>query len=276
MKIVMWIGNEPNQRALANKINDIFPLSGIVTETRNVQTKVTVQKIFEKIVEKIFLRFIGSAWWGMQQYYDKRYPEYPDVKILDVENINAEEAFNFSQDLEPDLILVSGTRLIKDKMLSVNPNIGILNLHTGLSPYIKGGPNCTNWCIATNQFHLIGNTIMWIDAGIDTGNLLATAFTDVNGNETFSELHLKVMEHAHSLYLNSVQFLSDGFKHSIPQNEISKGKTYYTKEWTLKQKINLALNYKKLKSYFTSEKPNQDRKTIQTIEITGAKNINQV
>ena len=268
MKIIMWIGDEPNQRALAHKINNVFPLSGIITESRHAKTKVTPKKIIEKFVENLFLKSIGNAWWKMLKHYDKLYPKYPEVKVLNVKNINSEGAYNFTKSLEPDLILVSGTSLVKEKMLTINPNTRILNLHTGLSPYIKGGPNCTNWCIATEQFHLIGNTIMWIDLGIDTGNILTTEFTELEGDETFSELHLKVMEHAHSLYLKSVYFLNNGFIQSIPQKTIGNGNTYYTKEWNLKYKINSVINRRKMKNYYRSGKLNEDRENIQIINIT--------
>ena len=39
MKIVLWIGNESNQKALANKIHASFPISGIVTESKKTKSK---------------------------------------------------------------------------------------------------------------------------------------------------------------------------------------------------------------------------------------------
>jgi methionyl-tRNA formyltransferase len=267
MKIVLWIGNESNQKALANKIHAHFPIRGIILETKAHKPKITLKKVVEKIIEKLFLPSIAKAWWGMKKKYDSDYPNYPNVQILNVENINSDLAFNFTEELNPDLILVSGTRLVKDRMLSLQPKMGILNLHTGLSPYIKGGPNCTNWCIASKQFHLIGNTIMWIDLGIDTGNILTTEFTPLHGNENLPEIHFKVMEHAHSLYVKAVRFLDNGNFKSVAQSSITKGKTYYTKEWTLTQKILLVLNSKKMSNYFKDAKVTQAQQNIKVIEI---------
>lgn len=267
MKIILWIGNEPNQKALANKLQEVLPISAIVTETRKSKKKLTLRLIFEKIIEKAFLSSIGKAWWEMLKNYEEKYPKYPDTEILDVENINSEAAYNFSAKHNPDLILVSGTRLVKAKMFNIKPSIGILNLHTGLSPYVKGGPNCTNWCIANKDFHLIGNTIMWIDKGIDTGNILATEFTPLNGNENLLELHIKVMEHAHSLYINAVKFLNSGNNQSIKQSDIANGKTYFTKQWTLKQKNNLIRNFGQLKKEFDNGNISAKRKEIKTVEL---------
>lgn len=267
MKIVLWIANEPNQKALANKIHEIFPVSAIVTETRQSKRKLTLRLISEKIIEKVFLSSIRNAWWRMLRNYEDKYPKYPNTETLDVENINSELVYNFTAKHNPDLILVSGTRLVKEKMFRIKPSIGILNLHTGLSPYVKGGPNCTNWCIANKDFHLIGNTIMWIDKGIDTGNILTTEFTPFNGHENLLELHIKVMEHAHSLYINAIKFLNSGNRQSFKQSDLGNGKTYYTKQWTLKQKFNLNRSFSQLKKELDSGRIIEKRKSIKTVNI---------
>jgi len=259
MKIVLWIGNEGNQKALANKIHARFPLTSIVRETRKTKRNITFGLLFEKVIEKIFLSSIGKSWIKMKGYYNSKYPEYPATNILDVENINSEAAFNFTKEIAPDLILVSGTRLVKEKMLSIHPRIGIMNLHTGLSPYIKGGPNCTNWCIATGQFHLIGNTIMWIDAGIDSGNLVRTDFTPFDGNEHLDDIHLKVMEHAHDLYIKAIEDVTKNNYSNVKQSDIAVGKIFYNKEWRLKEKINLIQNM----SGFRKKKKNGETDRLQ-------------
>lgn len=267
MKIILWIGNEPNQKAFANKLHHQLPISGIITESRISKRRWTLKLFFEKAVEKIFFPSIGKAWWKMLLRYNDRYPNYPEVPSLDVENINSDEAFDFTSKLAPDLILVSGTRLIKEKMLSIHPKIGILNLHTGLSPYVKGGPNCTNWCISNKEFQFIGNTIMWIDKGIDTGNILTTEFTPINGFEDLLSVHEKVMDHAHQLYIQAVQYLNEGKKQSVVQSSICQGRTFYTKEWTLRQKIKLIRNFKKLKPFIQSGKMLSEQKKIKTISL---------
>ncbi|MBK7956944.1 MAG: hypothetical protein IPK03_01810 [Bacteroidetes bacterium] len=50
----------------------------------------------------------------MKSFYNRAYPNYPQVNIIDVENINSDHVYQFTKDLEPDLIIVSGTRLVKE------------------------------------------------------------------------------------------------------------------------------------------------------------------
>jgi folate-dependent phosphoribosylglycinamide formyltransferase PurN len=267
MKIILWIGNEPIQKALANKIHLVTPISGIVTETRNHKRKLNIRRIFEKIIEVVFLRKIDKAWWDLQNKYNFEFINFPKVECVDVENINSQTTFEFTKKIQPDLILVSGTRLIKENLLSLNPSIGILNLHTGLSPYIKGGPNCTNWCIASRQYHLIGNTIMWIDKGIDTGNILTTETTSFFGNETLFDTHVKVMEHAHQLYIKAIISLSTEQSNSIKQSEIAKGVTFYSKQWNLKYKFKLLFNLKEFNKWVSNGKIDNLRSSIKTVPL---------
>lgn len=267
MRILLWIGNEPNQKALANKINSEYPLIGIIAETKKSNVVLNMRDIPEKIFERIYLRSVATSWFGMLKYYSSNYPDYPDVSFLNVTDINSEESFVFSEELRPDLIIVSGTRLIKDKLLNLKPTIGVLNLHTGLSPYIKGGPNCTNWCIALRKFHLIGNTIMWIDRGIDSGNIITSDFVRFTGRENLNEVHIKVMEQAHSLYLKAIKYIEKGGFNSIPQSDISKGKTYYSKDWNFRMKIDLVNNFRHFREAFESGNVDSARLSIRVIQV---------
>ncbi|NOT91569.1 formyltransferase family protein [Ferruginibacter sp.] len=178
-----------------------------------------------------------------------KYDQFPATKILEVSSINSADAKLFITDNQADLVMVSGTSLLKKNILEIQLPVGIINLHTGLSPYIKGSPNCTNWCIASRQFHLIGNTIMWIDAGIDSGDLLCTAIVKFTGNESLSDIHIKVMEEAHALYLQTVKSMGSNTLQRVKQNSIAAGTTYYSKDWNYKQKRRLLKNMR----YFNKE-----------------------
>jgi len=268
MKIILWIGNESNQVALANKIHHVYPIDTIFVEIKKSKKKITPILIFEKIIEKLFLSKISKAWFNMLSHYRLMYPNFPNVKIVHVENINCELVYNQSKALNPNLIIVSGTRLIKENLLNIKPSIGILNLHTGLSPYVKGGPNCTNWCIANNHFHLIGNTIMWIDKGIDSGNIVTTELTHLNGTENLHEIHLKVMEHAHELYLKAITYLINGNNSNVSQSDIAQGQIFYSKEWTLEKKIRLLKNLKNYNSVLNSNEYKKERLNLKLINIT--------
>ena len=180
----------------------------------------------------------------MQNEYRHQFPQWPNVPAITVDSINSNEAFDFTNQLAPDLIVVSGTSLVKKKMLSLNPSVGIINLHTGLSPYIKGGPNCTNWCISTRQFDKIGNTIMWINEGIDSGNIITTECTRLKEARNLGDIQWQVMEHAHALYLKAIHYLLNSSPpyNSVPQKDITPGTLYLTRMWNFSAKRKLLAN----------------------------------
>jgi len=250
LKIVIWCGAGANQKALANKIAASFDVAGIVIDdhSRKVKRPNNLPAIFW---DKLRFRSIYNAWKNLMDHYNQQFPAWPNKPLLKVLNINSEATRSFTEKLAPDLIVVSGTSLIGKPLINMEASIGIINLHTGLSPYVKGGPNCTNWCIANNSFHLVGNTIMWLNEGIDSGNIITTETTNIQDAADLDEAHLTVMEHAHHLYIKAISYLagSESPYISVPQASIGKGHLYLTKMWTTDKRKKLLTNWKKRRSF---------------------------
>jgi methionyl-tRNA formyltransferase len=263
-RIVIWCGNAPNQKALANKIAREFAVEAIVVENKPATRKYGYRLLLEKVLDRTFFRSIANTWQNLMKHYQSRYPEFPKVNSLFVTSINTDEVYEFTKKSQPDLIVVSGTSLIRKKLLSLQPSIGIINLHTGLSPYVKGGPNCTNWCIANNRPELIGNTIMWINAGIDSGNIITTRRTNISSCKAFFDMHVAVMEDAHRLYLEAIHYLlkAEPPHLSVDQKALGHGNLYLTRMWTYKHKLALLRNMKRLKKEYRTNVEN-----IQTISL---------
>ncbi|MBA2498947.1 MAG: hypothetical protein H0V30_04405 [Chitinophagaceae bacterium] len=257
-KLVLWCGNAPNQKALANKIHMQFGLAGIVIDKKKKSLKkTTTGNLVQRIVNRIRFNKIDVAWKTLQRNYDYAYSDWPVVPLLEVDSINDENVKLFVTDISPDLIIVSGTGLVKEQLLSIPVEIGIINLHTGLSPYVKGGPNCTNWCIANNEWHLVGNTIMWINPGIDSGNIIVNETVDIRECKDLTGVQLKVMDHAHDLYLRAVKYLikTEPPYVSIPQSELGTGRLFLTKQWTSEMRSKLLKNWKNRKNISQATPP---------------------
>lgn len=240
MKVVVLTNSQGNQKALCNKIAETCEISAIVLSKNILRKKPSSMRKVRSFINRINNRLAGrpfvETWFKMLEEYNKRFPHFPAVPIVEVENINDNETLKTLEKFEPDLIIVSGTNLVGKRIIKISEKgKGIVNLHTGISPYVKGGPNCTNWCLSKNWFHLIGNTVMWLDAGIDTGKIIATEQTPLNGSETLYDLHWKVMEHAHDLYVRSINQISQCMEvPAVPQNSICKGTLFYTADWNLR------------------------------------------
>lgn len=267
MKIIVFCDDGENQKALLNKINKKIKISSIVVQTKtvNIDKRNKLRQAFDKSLQTLrtimTLSIYRRVWFGMLAYYEEKYPSFPIKPILRVGNINDQVVLNFVEKEKPNLVIVSGTNILKNHLIEViKKNSGrIVNLHTGISPYVKGSPNCTNWCLYLKEFGMIGNTVMWLDAGIDSGNIICTEQTPLTRHEDFFELHLKVMEHAHDLLLRVILTLKESKKlNNVPQNSFQPSRLFLNKDWRLKQMIfgliNFYIFYKPDSKYFTNPK----------------------
>lgn len=257
MKVVILTGSQGNQKALSNKIADACDVSAIVVSENIPRKKPSFAKNARNFINRIGNRLVGrpfvETWFKMLGEYERQFPNFPDVPLVKVQNVNDQATLETLEKHAPDLIVVSGTNLVGKKVIASADKI--VNLHTGISPYVKGGPNCTNWCLAKNWFHLIGNTVMWLDAGIDTGRIITTEQTPLDGSETLFELHWKVMQHAHDLYLRAIKRIGDGETvPSVPQDGISAGTLFYTADWNAREMRNALRSFQaNYKNYFADE-----------------------
>ncbi|SNR75904.1 Formyl transferase [Lutibacter agarilyticus] len=73
-------------------------------------------------------------------------------------------------DLNPDLIISYGCSIIKSNLISSFKG-RFINIHLGISPYYRGAG--TNYFpFVNNELQFVGVTYMFIDKGIDTGNII--------------------------------------------------------------------------------------------------------
>jgi folate-dependent phosphoribosylglycinamide formyltransferase PurN len=249
MKGVLLTNGQGNQIALANKIADVIELEAVVVSANTVKSAKSasfVKLLGGKVANVTVGRTFRDVWFNMLGKYHAAFTKFPSENIVNVSNINDAETLQTIKDIAPDVVLVSGTNLLGRKLIAeCNKMARILNLHTGISPYVKGGPNCTNWCLARNWFHLIGNTIMWLDEGVDTGAVIFTERTPLTGRESLDELHWAVMEHAHDLYKTAVAELRDAKElNSIEQRELGEGHHFRSADWTYREMYRAYKNFK--------------------------------
>jgi methionyl-tRNA formyltransferase len=252
MRVLALVNAQSTQKALCTKFAEAFELVGVVISENKPRKKAKAPKfrwLLNGVAGRTFGAPLTGAWHALVDRYAASYPDFPgSAQKFHVSNVNDDETIVACESLMPDIVIVSGTNLLSAKTITAlheRSRFGVLNLHTGISPYVKGGPNCTNWCLAKGWFHLIGSTVMWIDAGVDSGDIIATERTALSGEETLKELHWKVMEHAHDLYLRSVQKLrtyADQLPR-IPQSSVGPHHTFKNSEFSFFQIVAAESNF---------------------------------
>jgi methionyl-tRNA formyltransferase len=100
--------------------------------------------------------------------------------------INNEVYVDQIKSLEPDLVIVYGASILKSTFLEAYPR-NVLNVHLGLSPYYRGA--ATNfWPFVDKVPACVGATFMYIDDGIDTGEIIHQLRASYNYFDTPSSI----------------------------------------------------------------------------------------
>lgn len=100
-----------------------------------------------------------------------------------VKNVNSDECHNIIQRIKPDLIVVNGTRIISEQTIKSVETI-MINMHLGITPKYRG-VHGGYWALAMNDAENCGVTIHKVDAGIDTGNIIAQQVIPISFEDNF-------------------------------------------------------------------------------------------
>lgn len=121
------------------------------------------------------------------------------LPVLQPMKIKGDENFyNNIQSLNPDLIIVVAFgQILPQKVLDI-PRYGCINIHGSLLPKYRGAAPI-QWSII-NEDKVTGVTIMYMDEGMDTGDMLIKKEIPITAEETYASLHDKMkMVGAHTL-----------------------------------------------------------------------------
>ena len=111
------------------------------------------------------------------------------IPIMKVENLNGPTAVETLRNLNADLGVVLGTRILKRSTFSI-PRIGCLNVHMGKVPEYRGLPPGF-WELYEKQSSA-GVTIHFVDDGLDTGEIVGEDSVDIHPRESLETLQKKL------------------------------------------------------------------------------------
>jgi methionyl-tRNA formyltransferase len=110
--------------------------------------------------------------------------------------------------IAPDACIVVAYGKILPEWLLAIPRLGCINVHASLLPKYRGAAPI-NWAIAKGETQT-GVTIMQIDAGMDTGPMLARRVVDIGSEETAPELSSRLAKIGAELLSESLPRIAEG------------------------------------------------------------------
>lgn len=110
-----------------------------------------------------------------------------DIKVFQPLNFKELEARQELAELDADLMIVAAYGLILPKEVLDTPKLGCINIHASLLPRWRGAAPIQRAIQAGDSE--TGITIMQMDVGLDTGDMLLKERCDISDTVTGGELH---------------------------------------------------------------------------------------
>lgn len=124
------------------------------------------------------------------------------------------------RELAPDLIVVVAYGIILPQELLDIPRLGCVNIHVSLLPRWRGAAPIQRAVLAGDEYS--GVTIMQMDAGLDTGDMLIVEKIKLSDTETSASLHDKLAQIGAQ---KIVEFLQNPEQY-VPQVQSEDGVSY--------------------------------------------------
>ena len=121
------------------------------------------------------------------------------------------------RNLKPDLCVTAAFGQILSQEILDIPPMGNINVHASLLPKHRGSAPIAHAIMACDR--KAGVTTMMMDAGIDTGDMLLKAETEIGESETCAELTERLSRIGAELLIRTIEEMKDGTLRRVPQNE---------------------------------------------------------
>lgn len=155
----------------------------------------------------------------------KQLAEHHHIPVFQPENLKNPEIQKTIRDLEPDIFIVVAYGLIIPKAILDMPKYGCINVHASLLPRHRGASPIQSALLAGDA--LTGITIMQMDVGLDTGDILAVYPCPIEIRETSESLHQRLASLGANLLLSTINQLEEGGLE--PQKQDDAHATYASK-----------------------------------------------
>lgn len=227
-KITLITGPGLNHRYFINRLNREFPIESVFIEeviypdfsASSQKCQDTWEWFFRRRKEYEENTFADSELWTRKNQ--------PTIIPVPTGQINSTNTLKSLQVQQPDTIVLFGSSLIGREIMESFPN-RIINLHVGISGQYRGS-SCNFWPIYDGRLDCLGATLLKINAGIDTGEILAQETIEIEEGDTEQSMMGKSLILGMDL---TVQVLRQRFKgHEAVLPLDRNGKLFQKKDFT--------------------------------------------
>ncbi len=139
------------------------------------------------------------------------------IPVLQPSSLKNEEVQETLRGYQPELIVVVAYGKILPRAVLEMPTYGCINVHASLLPRYRGAAPI-QWAVLNGETES-GVTTMFMDVGLDTGDMLLTDRCEIEPDLTAGELHDRLSVMGAELLSKTLKALENGGLQRVPQND---------------------------------------------------------
>ena len=155
--------------------------------------------------------------------------EIPNDKTINVSSVNSKKTIELLKEINPDLIIVNGTRIISEKVLSA-VECPFINTHAGITPKYRG-VHGAYWALVNNDAENNGVTVHFVDKGIDTGSVIYQENITITKQDDFSTYPLIQLVSGIKLLTKAIENFFNGTLSSQKERNLESILWYHPTIW---------------------------------------------
>lgn len=196
VRVLCLVGEGVSSTIVINRLAETFGRVEVVEESRTSRValirgrlrrlgalRVADQLVFQTMVAPALNRLSRARVAEIRTDYGLVIDE-PRVPISRVENVNRADIASIVSRVEPHVVVINGTRILAASLLA-SIDVPVINLHAGITPAYRG-VHGGYWALREGQPALCGVTVHRVDAGIDTGAVIAQAVIEPTARDNFA------------------------------------------------------------------------------------------
>ena len=139
------------------------------------------------------------------------------LEVYGEKNVNNPEFITKLKTINPQVIIVAAFGQILSSEILNLPEIACLNIHASLLPKYRGAAPIHRAIIDGQKE--TGITIMYMDEGMDTGDIISQKKVEIKNDDTAGSLHNRLAETGANLMLQTLTEIKQGKMDSIAQDD---------------------------------------------------------
>lgn len=140
-----------------------------------------------------------------------------NLPVFQPSSLKTQDALNELTSLNADIMIVVAYGLILPKAILAAPRLGCLNVHGSILPRWRGAAPIQRAIWAGDE--QTGVTIMQMDEGLDTGDMLHISRCPITADDTSASLYTKLAELGPSALIETINKLANDEIVPEPQND---------------------------------------------------------